>query len=191
VVKIKNRILANDYYLLPSLFTMKKIILISDTHGFIPETFWKYLDGADELWHAGDVGTIDIIDKLKEKIEVKGVYGNIDGEEIRKEFKEYKAMIVQGVKILMLHIGGKPYVYSPRMRELMAHYKPEVVVCGHSHILRVEYDKRSKVLFMNPGALGRQGFHHVKTFLRFNIHEGKVSDMEVIELEARAQKFEE
>lgn len=169
---------------------MKKIILISDTHGFIPDSFWKYLDDADELWHAGDVGNVEIIDSLKEKISVKGVYGNIDGEVIRKEFKEYRAMIVQGAKILILHIGGKPYRYSPRMRELILHYKPEVIVCGHSHILRVEYDKKSKVLFLNPGALGRQGFHKVKTFLRFTINAGKISDMEVIELEARALRVE-
>ena len=169
---------------------MKKIILISDTHGFIPESFWKYLDSADELWHAGDVGNVELIDKLKEKITVKGVYGNIDGDVVRKEFKEYRALKVQGLKVLILHIGGKPYRYSPRMRELMKHYKPDVIVCGHSHILRVEYDKKNKVLFMNPGALGMQGFHTVKTFLRFNVHEAKVSDMEVIELEPRAVRVE-
>jgi putative phosphoesterase len=122
---------------------------------------------------------------LKEKINLKGVYGNIDSHEIRKEFKEYRALKVQGLKVLILHIGGKPYRYSPRMRELMKHYKPDLIVCGHSHILRVEYDKKNKVLFMNPGALGRQGFHVVKTFLRFNIHEGKVSDLEVVELGPR------
>lgn len=165
---------------------MKKIVLISDTHSFIPDTFWKYLDGIDELWHAGDVGDVSVIDRLKEKATLKGVYGNIDNTEVRKELPEYKAMIIQGVKILMLHIGGKPYRYSPRMRELIAHYKPQVLVCGHSHILRVEYDKKNKLLYLNPGALGKHGFHKVKTFLRFTINEGKVSDMEVVELEARA-----
>lgn len=169
---------------------MKKIILISDTHSFIPDSFWKYLDTADELWHAGDVGNVELIDKLKEKIAVKGVYGNIDGDVVRKEFKEYRALKVQGLKVLMLHIGGKPYRYSPRMRELMTHYKPDVVVCGHSHILRVEYDKKNKVLFLNPGALGMQGFHKVKTFLRFTVSDAKVSDMEVIELEPRAVRVE-
>jgi putative phosphoesterase len=167
---------------------MKKIVLISDTHNFIPESFWKYIKNVDELWHAGDVGNVGIIDELKKHIIVKGVYGNIDGDVVRKEFPEYKAMIVQGVKVLMLHIGGKPYRYSPRMRELLQHYKPQVIVCGHSHILRVEYDKKNRVLFLNPGALGRQGFHKVKTFLRFNLHEGKVSDMEVVEIEPRAMR---
>lgn len=165
---------------------MKKILLISDTHSYIPESFFKYLKNADELWHAGDVGNVELIDELKKLIPLRGVYGNIDGDVVRKEFPEYKAMIVQGVKVLMLHIGGKPYRYSPRMRELMKHYNPEVVVCGHSHILRIEYDKKNKVLYLNPGALGRNGFHKVKTFLRFNLHEGKVSDMEVVELEPRA-----
>ena len=141
-VKIKNRILPDDYYSIASSFFMKKIILISDTHSFIPDSFWKYLDDADELWHAGDVGNVELIDQLKEKITVKGVYGNIDGTEVRKEFKEYRALKVQGSKILMLHIGGKPYRYSPRMRELMKHYKPDVVICGHSHILRVEFERR-------------------------------------------------
>lgn len=165
---------------------MKKILLISDTHSYIPESFFKYLKNADELWHAGDVGNVELIDELKKLIPLRGVYGNIDGDVVRKEFPEYKAMIVQGVKVLMLHIGGKPYRYSPRMRELMKHYNPEVVVCGHSHILRIEYDKKNKVLYLNPGALGRNGFHKVKTFLRFTLHEGKVSNMEVVELEPRA-----
>ena len=133
---------------------MKKIILISDTHGYIPDSFWKYLDDADELWHAGDVGNVELIDKLKEKITVKGVYGNIDGHEVRKEFKEYRALKVQGLKVLMLHIGGKPYKYSPRMRELMDHYKPDVVSVAIRTFLRVEYDKKNKVLIFKPRRIG-------------------------------------
>ncbi len=167
---------------------MKKIILISDTHSHIPDSFWKYLDDADECWHAGDVGKVELIDQLKSKIKVRGVYGNIDGAEVRKEFPEYRAMKIQGLKILMLHIGGKPYVYSPRMKELIAHYKPEVVICGHSHILRVEYDKRDKLLYLNPGALGVHGFHKVKTFLRFKVENAEIKDLEVIELGSRAKK---
>ena len=111
---------------------MKKIILISDTHGFIPDSFWKYIGDADELWHAGDVGNIEIIDSLKEKISVKGVYGNIDGDVIRKEFKEYRALKVQGVKILMLHIGGKPYKYTEEIGDCKTDYYPQIICndCG-------------------------------------------------------------
>jgi putative phosphoesterase len=164
---------------------MKKIVLISDTHSFIPKSFWKYIEGYDELWHAGDVGNIGLIDKLKSMIPTRGVYGNIDGTEIRKEFPEHLIFTEQGVKVLMLHIGGKPYVYSPRMRELIRQHRPKVVICGHSHILRVEYDKRDKVLFMNPGALGNQGFHKVKTMLRFTLDKGEVKNMDAVELSER------
>ena len=164
---------------------MKKIILISDTHSYIPQNFWKYLDGYDELWHAGDVGNVGLIDKLKSVIAVRGVYGNIDGTEVRKEFPEHLVFTEQGVKTVMLHIGGKPYVYSPRMRGLIRQHRPKVVVCGHSHILRVEYDKRDKVLYLNPGALGNQGFHKVKTILRFTLENGEIKNMEAVELGGR------
>lgn len=164
---------------------MKKIILISDTHSHIPENFWKYIEGFDELWHAGDVGNVDLIDQLKSKIKVRGVYGNIDGTEVRKEFPEHLVFTEQGVKIVMLHIGGKPYVYYPKMRDLIKQYRPKVVVCGHSHILRVEYDKRDKVLYLNPGAVGNHGFHKAKTLLRFTLDKGEIKDMEAVELGER------
>lgn len=165
--------------------SMKKIILISDTHNHIPDNFWKYIDGYDELWHAGDVGNVELIDELKSKITVRGVYGNIDGTEVRKEFPEHLVFTVQGVKIAMLHIGGKPYVYYPKMRELIKNNRPKVVVCGHSHILRVEYDKRDKFLYLNPGSIGNHGFHKVKTLLRFSLEKGEVKNMEVVELGER------
>ena len=164
---------------------MKKIVLISDTHSNLPDNFWKYIEGYDEIWHAGDVGNVDVIDTLRSKITVRGVYGNIDGSEVRKEFPEHLVFTEQNVKILMLHIGGKPYVYSPLMRELIKQHRPDVVVCGHSHILRVEFDKRDRVLFMNPGAVGNNGFHKVKTLLRFTLKNGEVKDMEAVELGKR------
>jgi putative phosphoesterase len=164
---------------------MKKIILISDTHSYIPQNFWKFLDGYDELWHAGDVGNVNLIDKLKSVIPVRGIYGNIDGTEIRKEFPEHLIFTEQGVKIVMLHIGGKPYKYSSRMRELIRQHRPKVVVCGHSHILRVEFDKRDNLLYLNPGAIGNQGFHKVKTMLRFTLDNGEVKNMEAVELGPR------
>ena len=159
--------------------------MISDTHGHIPENFWKYTEGFDEIWHAGDVGNAGLIEKLEEHFKVRGVYGNIDGADVRKIFPEYLVFTEEGVKTVMLHIGGRPYVYSPLMRELIREHKPDVVVAGHSHILRVEYDKRDKVLYLNPGALGYHGFHKTKTVLRFALDNGKVKNMEVVELGKR------
>ena len=164
---------------------MKKIILISDTHSHLPKNFWKYIEGYDELWHAGDVGRVELIDQLKSKITVRGVYGNIDGTEVRKEFPEQLVFTEQGVKVVMLHIGGKPYVYYPKMRELIKQHRPKVLVCGHSHILRVEYDKRDKLLYLNPGAVGNHGFHKVNTLLRFTLENGEVKNMEAVELGLR------
>jgi len=164
---------------------MKKIVLISDTHSYLPSSLPKFIKGYDELWHAGDVGQFGVIDQLKSILPVRGVYGNIDGMDVRKEFPEFLIFTEQGVKILMLHIGGKPYRYSPRMRELITRYRPTVVICGHSHILRVEYDKKDKLLYMNPGALGIQGFHKVKTLLRFTLDKGKIKNLEAVELGQR------
>jgi len=164
------------------MYSVKKIVLISDTHSYIPNNFWKYIEGYDELWHAGDVGNVALVDLLKSKIKVRGVYGNIDCTEVRKEFPEHLVFTEQGVKIVMLHIGGKPYVYYPKMRELIKQNRPKVVVCGHSHILRVEYDKRDKLLYLNPGAIGNYGIHKVKTLLRFILDNGEIKDMEAVEL---------
>lgn len=162
---------------------MKKILLISDTHGHLPNGFWKYLESVDEVWHAGDVGGLDLIDRIGFEKPIKGVYGNIDGQNIRKVFTETLTFIEQGVKVAMVHIGGKPGRYDQRAYPLIKQFAPNVFICGHSHILKVMYDKKENLLYLNPGAMGRQGFHQVKTCLRFTLKEGKVENMEVIEFE--------
>ena len=161
---------------------MTKIGLISDTHGFLDEAVFKHFEQCDEIWHAGDIGTIEVLDHLKSFKPVRAVFGNIDGYVIRAELPETMEFEVEGLKVLMTHIGGYPNKYESRARRLIEFYRPGLFICGHSHILRVIYDKKFNLLAMNPGASGLHGFHKVKTMLRFSISEGKVHDAEVIEL---------
>jgi putative phosphoesterase len=158
-----------------------RILIISDTHGSLPPGFWKYLESVDELWHAGDFGNSEILESLQGRIKVRGVFGNIDGLPIRKWFPENLTFQIAGVKVAMRHIAGKPGKYTPETRLLIEETKPDVLVCGHSHILRIEYDKTHQLMFLNPGAMGNQGFHKVKSCLRFTIENGALKDMEIIE----------
>jgi len=164
---------------------MKTIGLISDTHGYIDPKIYKLLAEVDEVWHAGDVGDINVIDNLKKFKPLRAVYGNIDGTEIRSELAEYESFNCEGVNVLMTHIGGKPGKYMRNAKELIEECKPELFICGHSHILLVKQDPRYGMLWMNPGACGYKGFHQVKTILRFKIDQGSISDLEVIELGKR------
>jgi len=162
-----------------------KIGLLSDTHGYLDPALFKYFDVCDEIWHAGDIGNAELADKLADFRPLRAVYGNIDGGELRKMYSEDLDFTCEGARVFMSHIGGKPPNYNKRIRPILAQIKPDIFICGHSHILRVMYDKENKLLYLNPGALGRQGFHKVKTALRFDILEGKARNMEVIELGTR------
>jgi uncharacterized protein len=165
---------------------MKRIVLLSDTHGHFDEKLPKYLEGCDEIWHAGDIGDLAVTDKLKEFSMLRAVYGNIDNHLARREFQEKIRFPLEGFDVLMTHIGGKPYVYSKNIVNELNFNPPQIFICGHSHILRVEYDKKRNFLYLNPGACGVHGFHKVKTLLRFTLDKGNIKDMEVVELGVRA-----
>lgn len=164
---------------------MKKILLLSDTHGHIDDRILAYAAQADEIWHAGDIGSLKVTDALGELKPVRGVYGNIDGAELRRVFPLDDRFTCEGVEVWMTHIGGYPGKYQKRVRELMGQNPPKLFICGHSHILKVQYDKRFQLLHMNPGACGKVGFHKVRTMLRFTIDSSDIKDLEVIELGQR------
>jgi putative phosphoesterase len=164
---------------------LKKILLLSDTHGHLDQKILKYIDGADEVWHAGDIGTTAVADGISKIKPLRGVYGNIDGHELRSQFPENQIFSCQGVKVLMTHIGGYPGRYNPRVKKLIQEEKPQLYVCGHSHILKVIPDRKNNHLHMNPGACGIQGFHKVRTLLRFELNKGKIENLEAIELGQR------
>ena len=166
---------------------MKKILLISDTHGYLDDTILKYVNQADEVWHAGDIGIADITDELIKLKPLRAVYGNIDGHELRSIFKEDLRFNCEGVNVFMTHIGGYPVNYNNRIRKLLQKERPKLFICGHSHILKVMHDKKLAILHMNPGAAGVSGFHKIRTLLRFTIDKGKIDNVEVVELGARGK----
>ena len=161
---------------------MTCIGLISDTHGYIDDSVFKHFELCDEIWHAGDFGTIDLADKLAAFKPLKGVYGNIDGKEIRQTFPENLRFNCENVDVWITHIGGYPDHYSPAIKSAIYANPPQLFISGHSHILKVIYDKKISCLHLNPGAAGRQGWHKVRTLMRFNIDGDKIQGMEVIEL---------
>ncbi|MDN4164404.1 metallophosphoesterase family protein [Cytophagales bacterium LB-30] len=162
-----------------------RIGLLSDTHSYIDERILHHLSGCDEIWHAGDVGNLSVIESLQALKPLVGVYGNIDDPTVRGIFPEKQVFEREGVRILMLHIAGAPPKYNPVARQLLKEHKPDLLVCGHSHILRVVSDKDNQVLYMNPGAAGKHGFHKVRTLLTFHLHQGKVEQAQVVELGKR------
>lgn len=164
---------------------MKKILLLSDTHGYIDDQIVKHAKWADEIWHAGDIGTIQVTDQLKKLKPVRAVYGNIDNAEIRSEFPLDNKFELEGVSVWMTHIGGYPNKYYHRIKEDLKENPPQLFITGHSHILKVMHDKKLELLHMNPGAAGKHGFHQVRTMLRFRLSQGKIKDLEVIELGTR------
>lgn len=164
---------------------MTKILLLSDTHSHIDDAILKYALLADEIWHAGDIGDLVVTDTLKQIKPVRAVYGNIDDYIIQKEFPLDDRFYCEGVDVLMTHIGGYPPKYNPRTRKEILANTPKLFICGHSHILKVMWDKKLGVLHMNPGACGKHGFHQMRTMLRFNITGEDIKDLEVIELGKR------
>ena len=164
---------------------MKKILLLSDTHGHLDDKIIKYVNQADEVWHAGDIGKKEIINYLTEIKPLKAVFGNIDDKEIRLITKEFLYFKYEKNKVLITHIAGYPGKYNKNVNRLISIYKPNILVCGHSHILKVMYDKKNKHLHLNPGAAGISGFHNIRTMLRFQLDFDKIKELEIIELGKR------
>lgn len=160
-------------------------MLLSDTHGYMDERILDYASQADEIWHAGDIGDLKVTDELAKKAAVRAVYGNIDNAEIRREFPLNNHFQIEGVDVLITHIGGYPGKYSPAIRNDIYNNPPQLFICGHSHILKVMPDRKFNLLHMNPGACGNHGFHQVRTMLRFTVDSGKIENLEVIELGKR------
>jgi putative phosphoesterase len=161
---------------------MKKILLLSDTHSHIDDTILKYVQLADEVWHAGDIGDLKVTDTIKKLKPLRAVFGNIDNHEARLEFPLNNRFLCEGVDVLITHIGGYPGKYSPAIREEITQNPPKLFICGHSHILKVMFDKKLNCLHMNPGAAGISGFHQKRTMLRFEIDGDKIQSLEVIEI---------
>jgi putative phosphoesterase len=167
-------------------FNMKKILLLSDTHSYIDDTILKYVAQADEVWHAGDIGDLAVTDAIKKLKPLRAVYGNIDDAQARLEFPLHNRFLCEGVSVWITHISGYPGKYNPAIREELAQNPPQLFICGHSHILKVQFDKKNNLLHMNPGAAGKSGFHQVRTLLRFVIDGTAIKDLEIIEIEKRA-----
>lgn len=165
---------------------MKKILLISDTHNFLDPKLLKHIEEADEVWHGGDIGTINLCDAIQKLKPLRAVFGNVDGQDIRTTYPEYLIFNCEGVKVLMTHIGGYPGKYPSRIKTLFIEHKPQLFICGHSHILKVIFDKQNNLLHINPGACGVHGFHKVKTAVRFEIDQKEIKNLAVIELGSRA-----
>jgi putative phosphoesterase len=164
---------------------MTKILLLSDTHSYIDNDILKYVKQVDEVWHAGDIGDLDVTDKIKALKPLRAVYGNIDDAKARLEFPENSRFMCENVSVFMTHIGGYPPKYNIRTRDLIKENPPRIFICGHSHILKVMPDKRYNLIHMNPGAVGKHGFHKVRTMLRFTIDGHKIENLEVIEFPKR------
>lgn len=166
---------------------MVKIALISDSHGLIDDSVLSHLIHADEIWHAGDIGNLDILDQLPKDKKLRMVTGNIDDALARARFPEEIFFEVGGLKVLMLHIGGKPPRYAKGVKEKIKSTQAGLFICGHSHICKVEFDRNLNCLYMNPGAIGQQGFHLMRTMLLFDVAQGKVQNLRVVELGKRGK----
>ena len=162
---------------------MKNILLLSDTHSHLDEAMLKYINQADEVWHAGDIGDIKVTDEIKKLKPLRAVYGNIDNALIRSEFPLHNRFFCEEIDVWITHIGGYPGRYTPSVKESLNNNPPKLFITGHSHILKVINDKKLGLLHMNPGAAGIHGFHQVRTMLRFEIHKDKIQKLEVIEIE--------
>lgn len=161
---------------------MKKIGLISDTHSYLDDSIFVHFKNCDEIWHIGDFGTDDVVEKLSQYKPLKGVYGNIDGQTIRNQFPEVLIFQCEGVKVMLKHIGGYPPKYNTETKKLIQEHRPQLFISGHSHILKVMYDEKMECLHMNPGAAGKYGWHKVRTIIRFEIDDKNIKNCEVIEL---------
>ncbi len=159
-----------------------KIGLLSDTHGHLDERIYTHFEHCDEIWHAGDIGTSEVVGKLEKFKPLRAVYGNIDGKEIRTTYPEDLWFTCEALTVWITHIGGYPPRYNSRTKAILKERVPDIFICGHSHILKIIRDPKLKLLHINPGAAGLQGFHKVKTLVRFEINDDRIENMQVIEL---------
>jgi putative phosphoesterase len=164
---------------------LKKILLISDTHNFLDPALIKHINAADEVCHAGDVGTIGVCDAIQKLKPLRAVFGNIDGNDVRIVYPENLFFDCENVKVFITHIGGYPNRYPAKIKHLLLQHKPKLFICGHSHILKVMYDKELDLLHINPGACGVHGFHNVKTAIKFEIEGSEIKNLAIIELGSR------
>lgn len=161
---------------------MKRIGLLSDTHSWWDEKYEKYFAGCDEIWHAGDIGNMTVALRFEALKPFRAVYGNIDDSTVRTAYPEFLRFTEEGVDVLMTHIGGYPGRYDPRVKNMLLADPPKLFITGHSHILKVIFDKKLNCLHINPGAAGKYGFHKVRTLVRFTLDNGNIADLDVIEL---------
>jgi putative phosphoesterase len=161
---------------------MTKIGLLSDTHSFLDERIYTHFDSCDEIWHAGDIGSPAVADALAAFKPLRAVYGNIDGAELRRMFPLHNRFLCEKVDVWLTHIGGYPGKYAPEIRSELFANPPQLFISGHSHILKVQFDKKLNLLHINPGAAGKYGFHTVRTLVRFEIEGKNIQNLEVIEL---------
>lgn len=164
---------------------MTRIGLISDTHGYLDDAVFKHFDNCDEIWHAGDFGGIELADKLAEFKPLRGVYGNIDDRTVRLVYPEHQKFNCEEVSVWMTHIGGYPGKYNPKIKAEIFLNPPKIFISGHSHILKVIYDQKIGTLHLNPGAAGKQGWHKIRSLLKFCISQDKIHTLEAIELGGR------
>mgnify|MGYP000867070643 FL=1 len=167
---------------------MTKVGLLSDTHGYWDEKYLQYFETCDEIWHAGDIGSLELAERLAAFRPLRAVYGNIDGQDLRLRYPLVNRFTVEGVDVLMKHIGGYPGKYDPSIRGTLLVHPPKLFISGHSHILKVKYDKTLGLLHINPGAAGIYGFHKVRTLVRLTLEAGTFKDMEVVELAEEGRK---
>ncbi len=161
---------------------MTKILLLSDSHSYIDDRILEYAQHADEIWHGGDFGSMEVIEQLEKIKPLKGVYGNIDNAKIRSEFPEVNRFSCENVEVLMIHIGGYPGKYTPLTQKEISEKAPNLFISGHSHILKAMFDQKNNLLHLNPGACGKQGWHKMRTMMRFVIDDTEIKDLEIIEL---------
>lgn len=161
---------------------MTRIGLLSDTHCHLDSKVMHYFNNCDEIWHAGDIGCIDVLDKLEAFKPTRAVFGNIDGDIVRRSTQKVLRFKCEEVNVLLTHIGGYPGKYAPEIKSELINNPPQLFVCGHSHILKVQYDNKLELLHINPGAAGKYGFHKVRTIVRFTIDGKTIKDLEVIEI---------
>jgi len=164
---------------------MTRIGLISDTHGYIEPKIFEFFESVDEIWHAGDIGEINISERLKKFKPLRAVYGNIDGQDVRSEYPENLRFKCEETDIWITHIGGYPGKYDRKVKTKLEKNPPDIFISGHSHILKVQYDENLDLLHINPGAIGNSGFHQVKTAVRFNIDGNNIKDLEILDIKRK------